>query len=175
MGLSFNTDYLSTIGADFTIKEMEIKTKNGKISCHYQIWDLAGQNNYKEIRSRNYYRGASGALLVFDTTRKKTLENIQNWLSELKFVFKENPIPIILLGNKIDMKNSDNSHIQSSEGLEFAKNMVTFYYGNKSKKEIPFFETSALTGINVEMAFIKLGELIVNEVENSSKTLLEEP
>ena len=163
MGLSFNTQYVSTIGADFSIKEMDVDTQKGRVTFHYQIWDLAGQINYKEIRSRNYYRGASGALVVFDITRKDTLENITNWLLELKSVFKNNPIPVILLGNKIDKRNSEALYIQTSEGLEFAKNMVPFYYGEKSKKEIPFFETSALTGVNVEVAFIKLGELIMNE------------
>jgi len=78
MGYGFETSHLMTLGADFSLKEVN----RGDEIWKFQIWDLAGQEMFQQVRAR-FYQGAMGALLVFDITRKQTFLNITNWLNEL--------------------------------------------------------------------------------------------
>ena len=67
-----------------------------------QIWDTAGQERYKSITNA-YYKGAKGALLVFDLTKKQSFESVDKWISDLKANGDEQ-ITIILVGNKSDLE-----------------------------------------------------------------------
>lgn len=103
-----------------------------------QIWDTAGQERYRAITSA-YYRGAVGALLVYDITKKQTFENIQRWLRELRDHADSN-IVIMMVGNKSDL-----NHLRSvaeEDGQALAE-----------KEGLSFLETSALEALNVEKAF----------------------
>jgi Ras-related protein Rab-11A len=103
-----------------------------------QIWDTAGQERYRAITSA-YYRGAVGALLVYDITKKQTFDNVQRWLRELRDHADSN-IVIMLAGNKSDL-----THLRAVQ-LEEAQSMA-------EKEGLSFLETSALEATNVENAF----------------------
>ena len=116
-----------------------------------QIWDTAGQERYKSITSA-YYKGAKGAFVVYDITRKDTFSNIDKWITDLKTNGNED-VFILLIGNKCDLE--DKREVFSDEVKKKAE-----------QYKIAFCETSALDGKNVEFAF----EMVVEEV--SKKTLL---
>eukprot|EP00227_Mantoniella_beaufortii_P005489 CAMPEP_0197608396 /NCGR_PEP_ID=MMETSP1326-20131121/48992_1 /TAXON_ID=1155430 /ORGANISM="Genus nov. species nov., Strain RCC2288" /LENGTH=127 /DNA_ID=CAMNT_0043176593 /DNA_START=131 /DNA_END=511 /DNA_ORIENTATION=- len=93
----FNLESKTTIGVEFATKTVEIDAKIIKS----QIWDTAGQERYRAITSA-YYRGAVGALLVYDISNHSTFENVERWLKELRDHADEN-IVVMLVGNKSDL------------------------------------------------------------------------
>ena len=103
-----------------------------------QIWDTAGQERYRAITSA-YYRGAVGALLVYDLTKKQSFDNVNRWLHELRDHADSN-IVIMLVGNKSDLKHLRG--VSEQEGQFLAE-----------REELVFLETSALDSTNVEKAF----------------------
>ena len=103
-----------------------------------QIWDTAGQERYRAITSA-YYRGAVGALLVYDITKRQTFENVQRWLRELRDHADSNII-IMMAGNKSDL-----NHLRAVSGDD-AQILA-------EKEGLSFLETSALEALNVEKAF----------------------
>lgn len=130
----FNLESKSTIGVEFATRSIQTEGKTIKA----QIWDTAGQERYRAITSA-YYRGAVGALLVYDISKKQTFENVERWLKELKDHADAN-IVIMLVGNKCDLKNI--RAVTTEEGSSFSE-----------KNAVSFIETSALDGANVENAF----------------------
>jgi len=123
---------------EFLILKMQKKIKA-------QIWDTAGQERYRAITNA-YYRGALGALLVYDVTLFSSFENIPRWLKELRD-HANRDIVLVLVGNKIDMLNDKIANREVSE--EAAKRLAEEY-------DLPWLETSAKTGKNVEEAFAKV-------------------
>jgi len=103
-----------------------------------QIWDTAGQERYRAITSA-YYRGALGALLVYDVTKPTTFENVSRWLKELRDHADAN-IVIMLIGNKTDLKHLRAVATEDAQGYA-------------EKEGLSFIETSALEATNVEKAF----------------------
>ncbi|KAK6157543.1 hypothetical protein DH2020_011791 [Rehmannia glutinosa] len=95
----FNLESKSTIGVEFATRSLNI---DGKV-IKAQIWDTAGQERYRAITSA-YYRGAVGALLVYDVTRRPTFENVLRWLRELRDHTDPN-IVVMLIGNKSDLRH----------------------------------------------------------------------
>ena len=79
IGKGFPSDYLPTLGSDFVIKKVQINSNSISREIKFQIWDIAGQPSFKQIRAR-YYNQAIGALLVFDVTRPDTLYNLEKWI-----------------------------------------------------------------------------------------------
>ncbi|NP_001146923.1 Ras-related protein Rab11C [Zea mays] len=124
----------STIGVEFATRNLQIDGKTVKA----QIWDTAGQERYRAITSA-YYRGAVGALLVYDITKKQSFDSVQRWLRELRGHADAN-IVVMMVGNKSDL-----NHLRSvpeEDGRAFSE-----------KEGLSFLETSALEAINVEKAF----------------------
>jgi small GTP-binding protein len=145
-GGGFEADYKRTIGADFALKEIEIKDLDTNVTCI--VWDLAGQPRFESVR-QGFYRGARGGLLVYDVTRRRTFLNVDNWKNEC-FANLGNPIPLIVVANKVDL---DGSRVVSrEEGEEYAK-----------KHSYLYVESSALTGQNVEEAYDTLCRKILAE------------
>lgn len=103
-----------------------------------QIWDTAGQERYRAITSA-YYRGAVGALLVYDITKRQTFENVQRWLRELRDHADSN-IVIMMAGNKSDLNHLRAVSTDDAQGLA-------------EREGLSFLETSALEAFNVEKAF----------------------
>ncbi|XP_076899294.1 ras-related protein RABA5a-like [Bidens hawaiensis] len=133
----------STIGVEFQTQKIEIKKKEIKA----QIWDTAGQERFRAVTSA-YYRGAVGALLVYDISRHQTFDSIGRWLNELHTHSDMNVVSI-LVGNKSDLK--DAREVSTEEGKLLAESEGLF-----------FMETSALDSSNVTAAF----ETVVKEIYN---------
>ena len=95
----FHLDSKSTIGVEFATRSIQ---HDGKI-IKAQIWDTAGQERYRAITSA-YYRGAVGALLVYDISKRLTFENVERWLKELR-THADPSIVVMLVGNKCDLKH----------------------------------------------------------------------
>jgi Ras-related protein Rab-11A len=95
----FNLDSKSTIGVEFATRSIQVDAKTIKA----QIWDTAGQERYRAITSA-YYRGAVGALLVYDISKHQTYDNVTRWLKELRDHADSN-IVIMLVGNKSDLRH----------------------------------------------------------------------
>nr|ODN91140.1 GTP-binding protein ypt3 [Cryptococcus depauperatus CBS 7841]ODN95554.1 GTP-binding protein ypt3 [Cryptococcus depauperatus CBS 7855] len=130
----FNLESKSTIGVEFATRSINVDGKTVKA----QIWDTAGQERYRAITSA-YYRGAVGALLVYDIAKHQTYENVTRWLKELRDHADAN-IVIMLVGNKSDLKHL--RAVSTDEAKQFA-----------AENGLSFIETSALDASNVESAF----------------------
>ena len=128
-----------------------VEQKHMKLS----LWDTAGQETYKSV-TRSYFRGASGALLVFDITRRPTFAHVQDWLSDLQAIAEEN-IVIILVGNKSDLAEGEENkrEVTVEEAQEWAKRNGVLEY----------VETSAKNGEGVELAFGRVAERIYENIE----------
>ncbi|USP80835.1 hypothetical protein yc1106_08109 [Curvularia clavata] len=109
----FNLDSKSTIGVEFATRSIQVDAKTIKA----QIWDTAGQERYRAITSA-YYRGAVGALLVYDISKHQTYENVTRWLKELRDHADSN-IVIMLVGNKSDLRHL--RAVPTEEAKQFAK------------------------------------------------------
>ncbi|KAK4251642.1 ras family-domain-containing protein [Corynascus novoguineensis] len=149
----FNLDSKSTIGVEFATRSIQIDNKTIKA----QIWDTAGQERYRAITSA-YYRGAVGALLVYDISKSLSFENVTRWLKELRDHADSN-IVIMLVGNKTDQRHL--RAVPTEDGKNFA-----------SENGLSFIETSALEATNVDLAFQNILTSIYQIV--SSKSLAEE-
>ncbi|KAF6041504.1 RAB37 [Bugula neritina] len=138
---------------DITAKNKVVEVDGTKVKL--QIWDTAGQERFKSI-GRAYYRDAEALLLVYDITNHNSFENIRNWLTEIKEHAGDDTI-IMLLGNKADV---------------LVKRVIKTEQGQKLADElgIPFMETSAKTGQNVDLAFNALAKTLkeVKCVENGN-------
>ncbi|KAM1120493.1 hypothetical protein ACFX13_045344 [Malus domestica] len=124
----------STIGVEFATRTLQVEGRTVKA----QIWDTAGQERYRAITSA-YYRGALGALLVYDVTKPTTFENVSRWLKELRDHADAN-IVIMMIGNKTDLKHLRAVATEDAQGYA-------------EREGLSFIETSALEAINVEKAF----------------------
>ncbi|KAG6392743.1 hypothetical protein SASPL_146968 [Salvia splendens] len=145
----FSLDSKATIGVEFQTRTMVIQHKSVKA----QIWDTAGQERYRAVTSA-YYRGAVGAMLVYDITKRPTFEHIPRWLEELRAHADKN-IVIILIGNKSDLE--DQRAVPTEDAKEFAE-----------KEGLFFLETSALEATNVEEAFVTVLTEIFNIVNKKN-------
>ncbi|MFX1302475.1 MAG: Rab family GTPase [Promethearchaeota archaeon] len=141
----FTEDYKPTLGANIVRKDVNIGKSN--VGVRLIIWDLAGQEKYRVVRSM-YFQGCEGALLVYDVTRYNTFDSINSkWLRDFKKYVKKKGV-YVLIGNKTDLKNQ--RVIPTERGRELATKI----------KASHFIETSAKLGENIEEAF----SLLVNQI-----------
>eukprot|EP01069_Polyplicarium_translucidae_P003646 Polyplicarium_translucidae@DN2370_c0_g1_i2.p1 len=143
-----------TVGVEFGARLLSID--NRPIKLH--IWDTAGQEAFRSI-TRSYYRGAAGALLVYDITRRDTFNHLTRWLEEVR----QNSHPsmaIILVGNKCDLEKRE---VTTEEGAEFAR-----------QHGLVFLETSAKTAENVEEAFVSTAGSIYQNIQGGMYDLSNE-
>ncbi|XP_054714653.1 ras-related protein Rab-4B [Uloborus diversus] len=142
----FKADSNHTIGVEFGSKVVNIGGKSVKL----QIWDTAGQERFRSV-TRSYYRGAAGALLVYDITSRESYNSLSNWLVDARTLASPN-IAVLLVGNKKDLE--EDREVTFLEASRFAQ-----------ENELMFLETSALTGENVEEAFLKCSKTILAKIE----------
>ncbi|VFQ87201.1 unnamed protein product [Cuscuta campestris] len=135
----FHLDSKPTIGVEFAYKNVRVGGKAIKA----QIWDTAGQERFRAITS-SYYRGALGALLVYDITRGVTFENVRKWLMELR-QFGSPEMVVVLVGNKSDLGNPSSRQVETEDGKRLAQ-----------LEGVSFLETSAMENVNVEEAFLEM-------------------
>jgi len=135
-----------TIGVEFGARIVTVEDKPLKL----QIWDTAGQESFRSI-TRSYYRGAAGALLVYDITRKETFEHMLSWLQDAR-AHSNSDMSIVLVGNKADLEHRREVSKESAEA--FAK-----------EHGLLFVETSAKNNVNVEEAFLSTAATIYQKVK----------
>uniref|UniRef100_A0A8C5WKZ9 small monomeric GTPase n=1 Tax=Leptobrachium leishanense TaxID=445787 RepID=A0A8C5WKZ9_9ANUR len=133
--------FLATVGIDFRNKVVRVDGVNVKL----QIWDTAGQERFRSV-THAYYREAQALLLLYDITNRTSFDNVRAWLTEV-YENAHKDVVIMLLGNKSDVTGS--RVIRKEDGESLAKE-----YG------VPFMETSAKTGMNVELAFVAVAKYL---------------
>ncbi|KAM3573789.1 hypothetical protein VYU27_004210 [Nannochloropsis oceanica] len=142
---SFSPTFITTIGIDFKIKNLELDGKRIKL----QIWDTAGQERFRTITT-SYFRGAQGILLVYDVTDRRSFESIRNWVGQIQ-QHADVHVNKILIGNKCDM--TPQRVVTTEEGQSLAND-----FG------IQFFETSAKNDVNVEKSFVTIAREVKNRM-----------
>jgi len=142
---TFISSSIPTVGIDFKIMNITIDGKRIKMQC----WDTAGQERYRNITT-NYYRNAQGIMLVYDITNRKSFDAIDNWMEQIH-VHAGQSVDKIILGNKADQ--NEERKVSAEEGKQLAL-----------KYSIPFYETSAKLGTNVEEAFYAIAKNVKNRL-----------
>eukprot|EP01035_Chromulina_nebulosa_P023739 gene23739-30786_t len=148
----FLDSYTSTIGIDFNSRMIRVD----RAICKLEIWDTAGQERFSTITA-NYYRGAQGALLVYDVGQRDSFEHIQKWYDRAIQLGGENLVCVII-GNKSDL-SEESRQVSIVEGEMLGKQLG-----------VPFIETSALNGSNVEGAFVTMTSNIKVSVDKRGLT-----
>ena len=143
----FDDKYITTIGTKITKKDLRYKTGENETILTLMLWDILGQKGYTGIQASSY-RGAEGAMIVCDLTRKETLASTtEYWIPELRKVAGD--IPLVFVGNKCDL-------IEARQISEEELKGIALSFGTRS------FVSSAKTGENVESIFLQLGEMVLN-------------
>lgn len=141
----FNEQTKATVGVEFGTKKLEIQDHKIKV----QIWDTAGQERYRSITNA-YYKGAKGALIVYDISKKSSFDSVERWAKEVK-IMGDADMYLILVGNKADL--NDSREVSSEEGQQKAKSLG-----------IAFIETSAKIAYNIDRAFMEISKNIVSAI-----------
>src|SRR5437016_2571853 len=141
----FDDRYISTLGAKVSKNEIKVDGPNGGMDVDMTIWDIMGEKGFRELLKEAYFHGAQGILAVCDITRKDTLHELNDWIAAVNRVTGN--IPVQFLANKYDLK--DQAKVSETDVKQMAES-------HKSH----FLFTSAKTGENVEVGFMKLAEMI---------------
>ena len=146
----FDDKYIQTLGTKVSKKEITAASPDGsgELKIDMTIWDIMGQKGFRELLKEAYFYGAKGILAVCDLTRKRTLEDLDDWIEGVYSVTGR--IPIEFLANKVDL--NDQAQLGEAELVQAAR-----------AYDSSFRFTSAKTGINVELAFQSLGERIAKD------------
>jgi len=138
-------DYISTIGIDFKIRTIDLDGKIVKL----QLWDTTGQERFRTITT-SYYRGSHGIIIVYDVCNRQSFNRVPNWLGEVR---KYVDVPLLLIGNKIDIKQT--IEVTTEEGEKMAKDLG-----------MAFVETSAKSNINITHAFLQIAQEMQTRCSN---------
>jgi Ras-related protein Rab-8A len=131
---SFNPSHLATIGIDFKIKTVAVEGRRVRL----QIWDTAGQDRFRAI-SQTYYRGAAGIVLAYSVAEPSSFAGVEGWLAQIGQHLDDTGVVLVLVATKAD---SPDRVISAEQGRQLA-----------ARHRLPFFETSAKDGVNVDEAF----------------------
>ena len=150
---TYNENYLATVGLDFFTKDETIDNKLIRV----KIWDTAGQERYKAI-TKCFFQRAQGIMIVYDVTNKKSFDDLKFWVESINLQSKltediEN-MPIILIGNKIDIPNRV---ISKDTALNYAK-----------EHNFDYYETSAKTGEGVDTAIKDLVKKVMSFIDKKN-------
>lgn len=147
----FDDRYMSTVGVKVSRKPLAVVSGERVVDLTMILWDLAGSEEFSQMRGA-YLRGAAGALLVYDLTRRDTLASLHSYASQLRQISAD--AALVIVANKSDLvANGDNGggiDASALDGLALANGLGA-----------PLVVASALTGYNVEDAFRQLGQRLV--------------
>ena len=148
---TFNRKLESTIGIEFNSKTIQILNQHIKL----HIWDTAGQEQFKSL-THNYYRNIAGVIITYDTTDRKTFNNLKSWLKDVDY-YCHKDISMVIVGTKIDL---------------LRKRQVTFSEGNiiAQQNNALFFETSSKQNINIDNIFEALSLRILEKIKENKIT-----
>jgi len=148
----FKEKYLATIGTKISKKELMIISPDHDelINVYLLVWDIMGQQGFRQLLKEAYFYGANGIIGVCDITKKETLTSLNGWMEMVQDCV--GTIPAVILGNKCDLENDQQM------GLDEVRNFASHYDNTKA------FLTSARTGSNVESAFRTLSEMILKDM-----------
>lgn len=156
----FNRKFTTTVGIDFREKRVMYTGKGSdgtnerNFKVHLQLWDTAGQERFRSLTTA-FFRDAMGFLLMFDLTNQQSFLNVRNWMSQLQAnAYCDSP-DVVLVGTKADLR--DKRIVQTRQARDLA-----------DRYNIPYFETSAATGADVDKAVVTLLELVMKRMEQSS-------
>jgi len=157
---SFTNNFITTIGIDFKVRTVTLLNKKGEEkTLRLQIWDTAGQERFKTITTA-YYRGAQGIFLIYDVTSPSSFENVTSWLTQITR-HASSACKRVLVANKCD-NPPDAWKISHEQGVAMAKN-----------HNLPYFETSAKTGAQVNETFDKMAEMVLEEFEAAEQKFID--
>jgi len=140
----YKGDYKPTIGVDVYTKEVRFSHQGDEVSLNLGLWDIAGQKQFEMFRN-NFFKGAKGALIVFDYTRPETFSSVETtWIKDLLEISGQ--VPFILIGNKIDLPRQVDYDLAQALAI---------------KHNVKFIETSAKDNINVEQAFLDIATILM--------------
>ncbi|KXN90058.1 Ras-related protein Rab-4A [Leucoagaricus sp. SymC.cos] len=131
---SFKDHSQHTIGVEFSSRTVKLGEKRIKL----QLWDTAGQERFRSV-TRSYYRGAAGAILVYDITNRESFTNLDRWLADARALASSHLV-VVLVGNKLDRE--EDREVEWAEASRWA-----------AENNVHFLEASSLTGDNVEAPF----------------------
>jgi small GTP-binding protein len=143
---SFKASPTHTLGVEFGSKRVELLGKRLKL----QIWDTAGQERFRSV-TNSYYRGAAAAVLVYDITCPETFQKLSGWINDVKNYAKKE-ISLIVVGNKSDL--AEERKVTMVEAAGFCQ-----------MHSVQMIETSAMTGENVELAFSRVAESVLEKMK----------
>ncbi|MFW9926382.1 MAG: Rab family GTPase [Candidatus Thorarchaeota archaeon] len=154
---AFDEEYKQTIGTTFATKDVDVTDSGGEVrKVRLNVWDMGGQSTYRELR-RQFMKGASAAIIVYDVTRPETFMAMNNWFESFKEVCPESPV--LISANKIDL--IDQRMVPSEPGR-----MLRDWF------QAEYFETSAKTGDEVNNVFSRTAEVVLAKALSESKSLL---
>ena len=148
----FKGELFPTLGLEYEKKNLIYNNTDYLI----QLWDTAGQENFKSI-TRGYYKGSAVAMIVYDITNEQSFSNVENWIRDCKDSAPSTAL-LVLIGNKSDLEDKRVISKNSGEELAIENNMM-------------FFETSALNGNGVNDAFQKCIEIIDEKIKSGEYNL----
>ncbi|KAH9964296.1 ras-domain-containing protein [Russula dissimulans] len=146
---SFKAHSQHTIGVEFSSRTVKLGEKRIKL----QLWDTAGQERFRSV-TRSYYRGAAGALLVYDITKRESFVKLAKWLEDARALASPHLV-VVLVGNKSDRE--EDREVEWEEASRWA-----------AEHNVHFLETSSLTGDNVEAPFLLAARSILLSIESGA-------
>ncbi|MFW9767759.1 MAG: Rab family GTPase [Candidatus Thorarchaeota archaeon] len=153
----FDEEYKQTIGTTFATKDVDVKDSEGEVRrVRLNVWDMGGQSTYRELR-RQFMKGASAAIIVYDVTRPETFMAMNNWFESFKEVCPDSPV--LISANKIDL--TDQRMVPQEPGR-----MLRDWF------QAEYFETSAKTGDEVTNVFSRTAAVVLDKALSESKSPL---
>ena len=159
LGLGFQYSYNMTIGADFGVKNVDLDGEQ----VVSQVWDLAGQPRFANIREV-YYRGSTGAILVFDKTRPSTFASLPTWIDELLKNNDNRILPMVIVGNKTDIERDFPNSVKFRQATKYAKELSKW-----AGFQIPYVETSAKGENSVDSVFRSVLRKSMDQIKAEAK------
>lgn len=151
----FDEEYKQTIGTTFATKDVDVTDSEGEVrKVRLNVWDMGGQSTYRELR-RQFMKGASAAIIVYDVTRPETFMAMNNWFESFKEVCPDTPV--LVSANKVDL--ADKRMVPAEPGR-----MLRDWF------QAEYFETSAKTGVEVNNVFARMAEVVLVKALSESKS-----